>query len=419
MSGFGSNARSYVVVDGGSNGTIENTANGDGMANQQDTIAVSAYACQNCTMRNVKISNIYVHNNPASQTTDETRKSCLEFSGSNWTINNNKINDAGWCFLHGYTNGDTNIQIYNNEIANFTHGYALMGTQSGGPAITNVFFHDNYLHDTANWDTNACNYHHGGMHVFGANGSTINGLHVYNNFFGGDWGRCQTGQVFVEAGANDAGLSNSVWFNNVFMETGTGPSYTGMFGLFSGKSGTTKVLNNTCVHGNATDGTTCFYIQYVTGLTFKNNAAHNVQNPVGIDSSTFNPADIDYNYYGNTCAGGNCFIRNGTFTGSLLGWKAACVGCELHSVANVNALLTSLGLPQAGAPLLGIGANLSSLATGNLAALARDTSAGNTRATVVRPAGLTWDMGAFQVSGGGTPAATPPSPPTALSALVR
>ncbi|HVW84828.1 MAG TPA: hypothetical protein VHB50_09105 [Bryobacteraceae bacterium] len=422
MSTFGS-PRSYITVDGGTNGTIQNTANGDGLANQQDSEAISAWECANCVIRNLKISNIYVHSNPSSNTTDETKKNCIEFSGSNWTISGNVFHDVGWCLFHGYTNGNDSVEINNNEIYNFTHGYALMGTQNGGPAITNISFHDNYLHDTYKWDTVNCAYHHDGIHVFGTTTpavSSINGLYVYNNYFAGNWGSCQTGQVFVEANYNDANLSNSAWWNNVFVEgAGSGPSYTGVFGLFSGKSGTTQVYNNTCITSNASDGASCYQIQNITGLTFKNNLASNVNNPIGIARSTFSAGAVDYNYYGGPCSGGNCFSWGSGFSGSLAAWQTAC-GCDSHAVQNSLLALNADGSPQTGAAPAAMGTDLASLAVGRLAALASDTTQGGRRTPSPRPSGTTpWTPGAYSLSSGSGGGTNPPAPPTGLSATVK
>src|SRR5882724_11123833 len=45
------NGRNYVTVDGGSNGVIENTANGTGRANHGGSRGISADGCDNCEIR--------------------------------------------------------------------------------------------------------------------------------------------------------------------------------------------------------------------------------------------------------------------------------------------------------------------------------------------------------------------------------
>src|SRR5258705_12880799 len=51
--------RSHIIVDGGTNGIIENTANGTGRAYQQNSVAIYALWCNNCTVQNLTIQNLY------------------------------------------------------------------------------------------------------------------------------------------------------------------------------------------------------------------------------------------------------------------------------------------------------------------------------------------------------------------------
>src|SRR5438270_4206282 len=43
----------YIVVDGGTNGIIQNTANGTGRAYRQQSVAVHATSCSHCTVQNL------------------------------------------------------------------------------------------------------------------------------------------------------------------------------------------------------------------------------------------------------------------------------------------------------------------------------------------------------------------------------
>src|SRR5947209_5128426 len=52
--------RNHITVDGGTNGIIENTANGTGRAYRQNSVAVYALWCTNCTVQNLTIQNLYV-----------------------------------------------------------------------------------------------------------------------------------------------------------------------------------------------------------------------------------------------------------------------------------------------------------------------------------------------------------------------
>ena len=51
---------SYITVDGGSNGIIENTANGDKLANQVDSTGIQGTPALHLTVQNLTVANMYV-----------------------------------------------------------------------------------------------------------------------------------------------------------------------------------------------------------------------------------------------------------------------------------------------------------------------------------------------------------------------
>jgi hypothetical protein len=414
--------RSYIIVDGGSNGIIRNTANGDSLANQQDTEAIEGTSCNNCTVRNLAISNIYVHNQNGNGSIDDTQMRCISISGSNWTINNNVMHDSGWCLFQAYSNGDSNVNIYGNNIYNMNHGWML--ATSSANSFTNAFFHDNQVHDAANWDANGCPFHHDGIHTFGTSGSTMSGIYVSDNYFYGNWGTCPTGYVFVEGGASStpSHMQSSYWWNNLVVVSPASPivNTNGWIDIASGENGSQKVYDNTIIGPNNSDNTNCIAMEGMSGLTFENNVVSNCGDPVRIDKSTM--VGVDYNFYGTSCGNGNnCFIWNGSFTGSFSAWKSAC-NCDSHTLQNNNPLLSANGAPQAGSPVIEQGLDLSNAAAGNMASLASDTSMGNTRPEIARPTGTCstrgtaacWDIGAFQYGN-----ASGPSAPTGLTASIQ
>jgi hypothetical protein len=389
--------RSYIVLNGGTNGILENTANGDSLANQQDSAGIDAYTCTNCTVENLTIQNIYVHPQNGLSSPDQTQMNCIAFSGSGWTITGNTMSNVGWCLKEAYGNGDSGTTITNNNISLMDHGWML--ATSSANSFTNAFFSGNQIHDTYNWDTSGCAYHHDGIHTFGTSGSTMSGINVYNNYFYGNWGTCPTGFIFVEGGGSStpSHMLSSAWWNNVFLVATSGAivNTNGWFDLASGDSGTQQVYNNTAIGSGASDNTLCVGLENLSGLSYKNNTISGCGDPVDISSTTITATAT--NFYGAaTCTNsGNCFIWNGSFTGSFSAWKTAC-SCDSTSIENLTALLNSNGSPQAGSPVIAAGTNLSSVATGNLASLLNDTSLGNTRIPV--PRGTTWDIGAFQAT---------------------
>ena len=404
-----------MTVDGGTNGVIQNTANGSLLANQQLSTAIDAYSCVTCTVKNLHISNIYVHSG-SENTIDETQERAIAFTGQHWNVNGNVMHDCGWCIFSAYFNGDTDITISNNNISNM--GHAIMYATGAANTATNIFITGNQFHDSTTWDTPGCSYHQDGMHFFGVAGSSMNGVYVSNNYFYGNWGTCPTGWIFVEASGagTPANMSNSYWWNNVGIVSSSSPivNTNGWFNISSGVSGVTQVINNTIIGPKSTDNTLCFTLMGITGLTFQNNTIQSCGDPVRIDNSP--AAAIDYNFYGSSCGNGNnCFIWNGSFTGSFSSWKTSCA-CDSHSVQNNNPLLNSDGSLQTNSPVATVGTNLTSKATGNLLSLANDTTLGATRTPVARPGTGAWAAGAYSSGGGGTSA---PAAPTALTAVVH
>jgi hypothetical protein len=417
--------RSYITVDGGSTGIIQNTANGDALSNRSDSEAIEATSCNNCTIQNLTIQNIYVHPRNGTGSIDQTQMRCISFSGSNWNINNNTMHDAGWCLFQAYSNGDTNTTISANNIYNFDHGWML--ATSSANSFTNAYFHDNQMHDTANWDASGCPFHHDGIHTFGTGGSSMSGIRVYNNYYYGNWGTCPTGFIFVEGGGSStpSHMGSSAWWNNEFVvASGAVVNTNGWFDLASGESGTQQVYDNTFVgQGGGADNTLCYGMENLSGLTFENNLTYQCGDPISILNSTL--IAVDYNFYGNyTCAnGGNCFINHGgSFSGSYSAWKSGC-SCDSHSIQNNSISFNANGSPQSGSPNIQQGIDLTSIATGGMATLSSDTSAGDTSTPIARPTGTCttqgtspcWDIGAYQYAA----ASQPPQPPTGLSATVQ
>jgi hypothetical protein len=420
-----SNGKNYITINGGTNGIIQNTANGDKLANQQISTLIYATGCSNCTVENLTLANDYVAvQNQSTLGGTMTQMNAIVFSGSNWVISGNIVHDCGWCLYNNYGNGDANIQIYNNEIYNWDHAYML--ATAAASSLNGFYFHDNNIHDNVNFETPSCIYHLDGIHFFGTNGSSMDQIYVYNNWWHGALsGACSSGFLFAESTASStpAHILNSYWWNNVFDATGAdGMNPNGWVGIFSSSASIT-FINNTLLYNNTSDGTNCYNIGSANNLTFQDNTVNGCTYAVNLGSLTGANA-INYNFYGDACNGSNnCFIWNGAFKGSFSAWKAACA-CDGGSLTSTysGAKLNSNGAPQSGSPVINMGTNLSSDAYGNLGSLANDTSQGNIRTPLPRPSGSCsqqgsnncWDVGAYQYA-----SSAPLNPPTDLTSSVH
>jgi len=417
--------RNYVTVNGQNTGIVQNTANGDGMANRQISMGISAKACNNCTVENLTIANIYVaiknYSNPLGG--PATQMNAIYMTGSNWTLSGNTIHDCGWCIYIPYGSGDTNYQLSSNNIYNWDHAIMFAAPGAISCIAPCLLLHDNQIHDNINWETAGCVYHLDGLHTFGTAGSSMDGVYIYNNyFFGSLAGGCSSGFIFIEGGGSStpSNIKNLYFFNNVGDATGAdSANANGWYGLFSASS-SMLVANNTLLYNNTGDMTECYSIGGKTGgnvvnnLTFENNVINGCNVAIYVPELT-GTTTIDYNFYGDACFNSNnCFVWNGSFEGKFSTWQSAC-SCDTHSMVSTysGALLNPDGSPQQGSPVIGAGIDLTSIATGNLASLQSDTSKGNTRTPTVRPQTGPWDIGAY-VYGAGAP-----NPPTGLSAIVN
>jgi hypothetical protein len=419
--------RSYVAVDGQNTGTIQNTANGDGLSNRQSSIGVYGNHCNNCVVKNLTVSNMYVavKNYPSPLGGPMTSMNAIYLSGQNFTITGNTIHDCGWCIYDPYQNGDTNTVITGNDISNWDH--AIMFATGGANTCTSpcLVLAGNKIHDDINFETSGCVYHLDGLHTFGVAGSSMDGLYIYNNYFYGTLaGGCSTGFVFIEGGGSStpSNAKNIYFWTNVGDVTGADSANgNGWFGLFSAST-SMLVANNTLFYNNANDMTQCFSVggstngNVVNNLTFENNVVNGCNIAMYIQQVT-GTTTIDNNFYGDACTqSNNCLIWKGTFEGSFSAWKAACA-CDSHSLVSSysGALLNSDGSPKAGSPVIGAGVNLTSIATSNLLSLQSDTTKGGTRTASPRLANGNWDIGAYQLSS----TVAGPLPATGLAAIVH
>ena len=100
---------SNIVVDGGSNGVIQATANGTKLANQQDNGAcVISHGgnCNNVTVQNLTCSNIYIDASVSDNGGENTYGIDI-WNTSFLVIQNNTLHDMKWAIRNSYQTGST------------------------------------------------------------------------------------------------------------------------------------------------------------------------------------------------------------------------------------------------------------------------------------------------------------------------
>jgi hypothetical protein len=367
--------REFIVVDGGRNGIVENTGNGTA-GSHRSSIGISALSCQNCEVKHLIIRNIYVHAGTAAEI-DHTQLRCIVFSGSNISIHDNVMHDAGWCLINWSPPGATNIRIYNNDIYRIDHGIVLGGdgsTTSKGVPVGPVYVYNNHIHDFANWDTANNLYHHDGIHCYSTGEGNLQagvhwtGMWIYHNLFDGDTGNSLTSMVFLEPGAQRDGSQTPCMdatseihiFGNLFLlhRPFDDPNGVVDVGVHSPADSLQNFdfFNNTLLADDTGRDRTTVGLRIENGAT---SASQNIKNNIfggGNFLVMITPnSEMDHNGYVN-CASYNCFNGNATFSK----WKLACK-CDSHSVdatSGIGGVDLASGYLQPGSPLIGKGINL-------------------------------------------------------------
>lgn len=392
---------SYITLDGGTNGVIQNTANGTGLAHQQSSTAIEDDGGTYLTVKNLTIRNIYVHSSSADVTLGNSSANCVYDNGSasGWQILNNTMHDMSWCVEIQYDN-TSNVAISGNEIYNVDHGIAF-GGPNPGRSLSGVNISRNKIHDYSNWDTGANDYHHDGIHIWGNgnNGSdSITNVNIYDNMFGGCLGQNVTAHVFIEN--NSGGTSNVAVYNNTFIDTCSSNENNGMIAL--GADLGYRIYNNTFL-GAATD--TCVGTAMAPGVVFINNVVSGCGTLMYVTASGgFAPGGLNSNVYSN-CPSSNCFSYHGNYSPFLSAWQSE-TGQDANSSMPTNLGLNGSGVPSPSSAVIGKAINLSSL---SLSALSSDIIG------TPRPISGPWAAGAYLPNS----SASVPAPPTNLRVTVQ
>ena len=399
--------RSYIVIDGGTNGLIKNTANGTGLGYAQDTRAIFAPSCTGCVIQNLTIANLYVRTSTSDLAVRQTAVNCVYWLNSNnLTITHVTCHDAGWAFA-GYGN---NFTLSHSNIYNIDHGLAFgpQGTTSG------FSIHDNHIHDYVKWDSTTNAYHHDGLHIWGQNGGIATNGVIYNNLFDGDSGVNITGHIYLQDSVKNVSV-----YNNVFLvpsnRTINALWFSGITsaGVLPGGPATgNSAYNNFIRAGGHTHGTG-IYANAQNNFTAANNVLLGGNSDITIQGGGYLSAvGINNNIYEDLLkdvGSLNTFGYQGHNYHDLASWQAAC-HCDSKSklapASQINA--SSLGQLLSGSVAISAAANLINITSGSLSPLANDIVGAS------RPLSGNWDAGAYKFG-----STALPSSPTGLTATVQ
>lgn len=369
--------RNYWIIDGGTNGIMEATANGTDLANQNAFSGIhfcnsNSTLAHDIEIRNWTIQNLYVRDptngDDISTGAQSTSSIVGENCGSNISIHNNSVTYSNKnIFMNsGGSNGTvSNWSIYNNTLSQAC-GNVWVKNGGAGTVIDTVYFHDNDIQVGTAWHDVSATCHQDWV-FFAGFGSTGYAAHVYfyNNYLHGSSG--SVGNVQPTAMLNDNQNHQNHWiFNNIFDITAGGTTGNGLAAI--GTSSTNfNVWNNTFVgqNGNSNNGSMGDYNGGNTNFVVENNVIAHINAAMQFNHTNVNAAVIDYNAYydvlngeGSVGAWCNSVTSSGqNCTSTFSSWQGFTPTNDTHGVyadVKLNANFTL----QTGSSAIGLGTNL-------------------------------------------------------------
>lgn len=387
----------YIVVDGGTNGTIQATANGSSLANHVAGSGMNMDGSSNSEVKNLTLSNLFV---PVANNSNNN----INVYGIHWVygnsnqIDHNTLHDCRWCIYFAYRGSATtsNIEIDHNTVYNCDHGIAVGDGNTNAILSGTNLIHDNVIHDFVLWDAPGDTDHHDAIHIWAVHsGSKINDIKVYNNYEYGDPGTSMSAYDFIDA--ESGGAITIEIFNELIVNTSSTNAPGDGFIYFYISPITAQVYNNTLVGVNTSINTGIGTLS--SGVIAKNNIISTMNLGLYMQGSgTFSASDYN-DFYNLTNVAG---INGGSYYATLASWKASAGSPDAHSI-NSNPNLSGSYLLQTGSLAIGAATNRTSL---GITALDSDHTG------TARPSSGAWDAGAYQDQAG-------ISPPTGLTVAVN
>jgi hypothetical protein len=396
--GIDINGQSWLVIDGGSNGIIQNTANGTGLTYQQTSTLIGSWSgSSNDIVKNLSMSNIYVHTN--GDANGSAADGILARHASNLTIGpNNTVAQADVGIMFEWDGGESNLVITGNHF-NGVNQDIQMGPTTTSAVMTNVSVYGNDATNWVNWDEPGNGYHHNFFHPFtNVSGASLTGtLQIYNNSSRGDMGNHATSMIFIENNNGGSGGTMGSWyiFNNLFDKTNNNaPSSSGIVAVMSASG---KFYNNTIRDAGGTGAnayTSLHFYSGATGWTMTGNIFQGGAYMVYDESSSVTGND---NVYYNSPSG-TPWIWGSTFISAISTWRSDC-SCDAAAVTTNPNLNSDMTLAS-GSSAISLGANLTSLGI---------TQLNSDKAGMARPSSGAWDSGAYRATSGSASATNAPA----------
>lgn len=399
----------YLVVNGDDNLTIENTANGTQLANQQTSYGIELNNCTYCTVENATVKNIYVNNgsSPGATDTGGVGTVCIFLVGTSTgaVITGNTVSQCktgiGVSPDGGSPADASNITISNNTVSDMDWGVFAGGGDSSD-TLTGVAIHDNSITNWTNWWYPASAFHQDGIMLYNV-GNPSAGLtaSLYNNNIYGDFGDggSPTGEIYC------ADFTTCTIYNNLLVNTGTVSPFQAALmwlGQSSNFGKSMYVYNNTMV---GTANGVCITLNISGTGTIENNICSGPNTIISSYITTqlaLTSAIATSNYNVWSCAACSHTVSyNEGGSGKFVNYSSwQQLGYDANSSTSTPNLNGSY-IPQSPSSAIGLGANLTGLmitTLGTSAPQSFGTSGSCGTGCDVRPSTSAWYAGAYQAA---------------------
>lgn len=379
---------SYLIIDGGTNGTIQATDNGTALTFQNDGVGIYLSSVSNSEVKNVTLSNLYIHTQDPSDENGQATYGVEWLFGSNVSIDNNVCHDVRTCYFYSFqpSGMSSGILMHDNVAYNMNWGLIIGDDGSGGTLNSPVAVYNNTVHDFSNWDDNANNNHHDAVYCF-VNASVLNACTIYNNYIYGDRGTHMNADIFASQNTGGVTCGGVQIFNNLSVNLST--SHFAANGFVQDWCTNSLIMNNTWSGATNSASSFCYVLNAGTGATVQNNICSTVAEGIYTAAASVITSS-DYNDIYNISSS-NSMTYMGSVYGSVAAWTIG-TGFDAHSITS-DPSLTNRYKPSSSMPL-GVGINLFSTCNGQpnpgLGALCSDAGG------IARPSSGAWYIGAYQ-----------------------
>lgn len=311
--------KSNIILDGGTNGLIENTDNGTGKGNSVDSNFIFADSGpSHWEIKNLLLNNVYVR----IESTESNRYgSAINIQGAfhDIRVHNNTIHDGNKLVMFAYWGtGVKDVLFYSNTVYN-SAVCLTVGSGDVNATIDNVQIYNNTFHRTLAWSGQAA-IHTDLTHTFAVHsGSGITNLKIHNNNYSGVCGTNSTTLMYIEGYVRSPQISN----NTLMFEANPGACGNGMMYL---KSNIGAYVDNNTFVSTDTASNSGLMIGGSTGVVIRNNRFARLHVSISSFDSTSTITSSNYNIFPP-----ETYFNYGSWSQmNFASWKSAS-GLDTHS----------------------------------------------------------------------------------------